>query len=158
MPSYIQIGHDPTKWWYDQPVDASQLAGQPLSIQVFAPVAGTMVLSPRFHTAVTFDQASEAPPPNPVVPVTIIYVPTTAGVPEGHAGHELPDSADLDRLASDITALMRDGHSQTIDLSDNASHRTLVLDGATLAFAVLCQQAPPPVVGGESAPSDEPTA
>jgi hypothetical protein len=144
MPSYVQIGHDPTKWWFEQPIDASQLTRQPLSIQIVSPFVGTILLSPRFHTAVTFDQASQVPPP-PEVPVAIIYVPTTAGVPEGHVGYELPDSADLDRLAGDITALMRDGHSQTIDLSSNAPHKTLVLDGATLAFAVICPPWPPVV-------------
>jgi hypothetical protein len=145
MLGYLQIGHDPTKWWFDQPIDASQLAREPLTIQVLAPVLGTMVLSPRFHSAVTFEQASGAPPQNQDVPAWTIYVPTTAGVPDGHDGYELPDNADLDRLQSEITALMRDGHSQTITLRGDAPHRTLVLDGATLAFAVLCPPWPPVV-------------
>jgi hypothetical protein len=143
MPGYLQIGHDPTKWWFEQPIDASQLTKQPLSIQVGAPVVGLIVLSPRFHSAVTFHQSSEAPPLYQDVSVPTIYVPTTDGVPEGHVGYELPDSADLNQLASEITALMRDGHSQTITLRSDAPHRTLVLDGATLAFAVLCEQWPP---------------
>jgi len=44
---------------------------------------------------------------------------------------------------------MRDGRSLTITVRSDAPHRTLVLDGATLAFAVLCQQWPPVVADAE---------
>lgn len=42
---------------------------------------------------------------------------------------------------------MQDGRSQAITLGGNASGGTLVLNGATLPFAVIIQGAPP-IAGG----------
>jgi hypothetical protein len=148
MPSYIQIGDDPTKWWLNQPINASQLTGQPLSVQVNLPVTGTLVLSGKFANVVVYDQASGAPTRNLDVPIPAIYVPSAAGISEGHVGYELPASADLATLAGQIETSMRNGHSQTVTLGGNAAGGTLVLNGATLPFAVLCQQWPQAV--GES--------
>jgi hypothetical protein len=152
MPSCIQIEGDPTKWWLPQPIHASQLTGQPLSVQVSAPVVGTLVLSGKPGSVAVFDLPSGQAPGYLDVPEPSIYVPSPSGISEGHVGYELPASADLQNLASQVAASMRDGHSQTITLGGTASGGTLVLNGATLSFAVLCQQYPP-MVGG-SAPHD----
>jgi hypothetical protein len=155
MPSYIQIGDDPTKWWLSQPIEASQLTGQPLSVGVTAPVTGTLVLSGKFASVVVFDQASGAPSQNLDVPAQTIYVPTTAGISAGHVGYELPASADLATLASQSATAMQGGHSQTVTLGGNSAGGTLVLNGATLSFVVLCKQyspPPPPVAVGDGAP------
>jgi hypothetical protein len=106
--------------------------------------SGTLVLSGRHHSVAIFDQPHERVPNELNVPNQTIYLPTPSGISEGHVGHELPASADLDNLASQIAALMRDGHRQTITLNGGG---TLVLNGATLPFAVLCMQFPP-MAGG----------
>jgi hypothetical protein len=147
MPSYIQIEGDPTKWWLAQPVHASQLTGQPLSVQVSAPVVGTLVLSGKPGSVAVFDLPSGQVPNYLDVPAQAIYVPTPSGISAGHVGYELPASADLDTLASQIAAAMRDGGSQTVTLGGAASGGTLVLSGATLSFVVLCMQNPP-MAGG----------
>jgi hypothetical protein len=147
MACYIQIGDDPTKWWLDQSVKASQLTGQPLSVKVNTPVVGTLVLSGKPASVAVFDQPSGQAPKNLDVPIPTIYVPTSAGISEGHVGYELPASADQGNLANQIAASMRDGHSQTIALGGSASGGTLVLNGATLSFVVLCWQYPPAVGG-----------
>jgi hypothetical protein len=67
-----------------------------------------------------------------------IYVPTATGPSAGNVGYELPTSVNLATLASQITALMSGGGSQTITLG-TASGGTVVLNGATLSFVVLCQ-------------------
>jgi hypothetical protein len=147
MPGYIQIEDDPTKWWFEQPFQAGQLTGQPLTVQVSAPVVGTLVLSGKPGSVAVFD-VSSAPPSNLLdVPIPAIYVPTTSGISEGHVGYELPASADLDTLSSQIAGSMHAGHTQTIALGGSASGGTLVLNGATLSFVVLCQQNPPSVGG-----------
>jgi acetyl esterase/lipase len=49
---------------------------------------------------------------------------------------------------------MQAGHSQSVALGGNSAGGTLVLNGATLAFVVLCKQySPPPVMAvGDGAP------
>ena len=62
-----------------------------------------------------------------------IYVPTTTGPSAGHVGYALAAGADPMSLASQIAGLMHAGHSQAVDLAGGG---TLVLNGATLSFAV----------------------
>ena len=102
MPGYIQIEGDPTKWWFAQPFQAGQLTGQPVTVQISAPVVGTLVLSGRPGSIVVFNLPSGQVPNDLDVPIPAVYVPTTSGISEGHVGYELPASADLDTLASQI--------------------------------------------------------
>jgi len=139
LTSCIQIAGDPTKWWLAQQIQASQLTGQPLSVISMAPIQGLLVLSPRTASVAIFDVPSE-PLPQPLgIPGGIIYVPTAAGPSAGHVGYELPGTVDPQNLASQIATLMHDGHSQTITLGGAGG--TLVLNGATLSFAVLAPAA-----------------
>jgi len=150
MPEYLQIEGDPTKWLLPQPFQAGQLTDQPLRLWLSAPVIGILVLSARHHSiAVSGQLPDDMSAPNELnVPNQSIYLPAPHGISEGHVGHELPASADLDNLANQIMAAMRDGHRQTITLNSG----TLVLNGATLPFAVLCMQYPPE--GGGPMPHD----
>jgi hypothetical protein len=72
-----------------------------------------------------------------------IYLPTAAGVSAGHTGYELP-GGDPAVLAEQIQASMRNGHSQTVILGGAGG--TLVLNGATLSFAVTA----PNTLGGST--------
>jgi hypothetical protein len=108
-----------------------------------------LVLSGKFASAVVFDQASGTPSPHLDVPAQTIYVPSAAGISAGHVGYELPASADLAALASQSATAMQAGHSQSVTLGGNSAGGTLVLNGATVAFVVLCKQySPPPTVYG----------
>ena len=157
MSSYLQIEGDPTQWWPAQPFGASQLTGQPLSIPVLGPLHGTLVLSGKAANVAVFNSSAQ-PAPTIKSQVPSVYVPTAAGLSAGHVGYELPTSANLDDLASQIIAAMQSDHYQTITLNGGGA---LVLNGATLPFVVLCQQAPP-MVGGPapvlttSVPHDSP--
>ncbi len=102
MYSHIQIDGDPTKWWLDQPIDASYLTGQTPRFQVKAPLVGTLLLSPKSAASVAFfDIPPEGaiPPPEGAVPhdvdlpasASVIYVPTATGPSAGSVGYELPD-------------------------------------------------------------------
>lgn len=145
MPGYLQIEGDPTKWWPAQPFTASQLTGQPLSIQVLEPAMGTLVLSGKAASVVVFEASSQTGPDGTVGPeAPSIYVPTGAGLSTGHLGYELPASANLTNLANQIMASMRSGQSETITLNGGG---TLVLNGATLSFVVLLSPVGPSVGG-----------
>jgi len=126
---HIQIGDDPTIWWLVEPIQPSPLT-QPLIALTWYPIHGILVLSPRASHVAIFS------PPPVLVPeplaVPDLYLPTAAGV-SAHAGYELP-GGDPQVLAEQIQALMHSGQSQTITLGGAGG--TLVLNGATLSFAV----------------------
>jgi len=164
MTSYIQIAGDPTKWWLSQQFSASQLTGQPVSLQIVSPVNGFLVISPKAAGVAVFE-LDQAPPPNLDIQVAGIYVPSAAGLAVGHAGYQLPATADLGNLAGQITTLMSNSGSQAVTLGGTASGGTLVLNGATLPFAVVFLAAAPtpegggapPVLAGAEPPPAEPT-
>ncbi len=145
MTSYIQISGDPTKWWPDQSFSASQLTGQPVSVQIISPVAGFLVISPRAAGVAVFELNQALPDPL-AIQAPGIYVPSAAGLAVGHAGYQLP-AVDVGNLAGQITALMRDSRSQAVTLGGTASGGTLVLNGATLPFAVVFYGSGPRVGG-----------
>jgi hypothetical protein len=138
MACHIQIGEDPTIWWLAEPIQPTQLT-QPLSVIAWYPIRGMLVLSPRATHVAIFT------PPPVLVPSPVsaagIYLPTAAGVSAGHTGYELAGQ-DPGVLAEQIQALMQSGHSQTITLGGAGG--TLVLNGATLSFAVTG----PAAIGG----------
>ena len=147
MPSYLQIGDDPTKWWIEDQIPTNELTGgQPLSFTCYAPIGGLLLLSPRFATVVVLS-APGTPPPAlsapPGAPGGIIYLPTAAGASAGHVGYELAGDVDPMSLSSQIAGSMHAGQRQTVALAGGA---TLVLNGATLAFAVTG----PVAVGGST--------
>ena len=78
------------------------------------------------------------------------YLPADRRRGVGRFGrYELPASVDLGNLANQITTLVGAGHTQPIALGSG----TLVLNGASLSFVVLCPAmtatpVAPPEVGG----------
>ena len=151
MFSYLQIADDPTKWWLSQPADVSHLSGPTARFEVTAPLAGLLLLSVKAAPSVALVNVAVQPATPKVVAMTAsaIYLPTAAGPSAGSAGYELPASVDLGTLANQITTLVGAGDTQPISLSSG----TLVLNGASLSFVVLCPavtatQVAPPKVGG----------
>ncbi len=150
MSVYIQIAGDPTTWWPTNPFPASQLTGQPLSIPVTAPAHATLVLSGKSESVAVFElPASQAAPDGLELQVPSIYVPTATGLSAGNVGYGLPANADLPDLGNQIMASMLNGDTQAITLSGGG---TLVINGATLSFAVLV--APIVLVPGGAMPHD----
>jgi hypothetical protein len=140
MACHIQIGDDPTIWWLAEQIQPSQLT-QPLNLLCWYPIRGNLVLSPRASRVAIFT------PPPVLVPTPLsglggLYLPTGTGPSAGHIGYELAAGTDPDVLAEQIQALMHSGQSQTITLGGTGG--TLVLNGATLSFAVTG----PPALGG----------
>src|SRR5579862_841381 len=136
MSCYLQIEGDPTKWWIQDQVPANELtAGQPLTVTSLAPIEGILVLSPRSATVAVSNVPAGSPPASLAIPGEIVYLPTTAGPSAGHVGHEVAGGVDAAGLS---------GQRLTIAL---ASGGTLVLNGATLTFAVLA-----PIGAGGSTP------
>ena len=134
---HIQIGDDPTVWWLTEPIQPSQLT-QPLTVQLYYPIWGILVLSPRASHVAIYSPAPVLVPEPLAVPA--LYLPTAAGVTAGHIGYDVPN--DPVTLAGQIQALMHSGQSQTLTLGGAGG--TLVLNGATLPFAVT---APNPIGG-----------
>jgi hypothetical protein len=142
MPSCIQIEGDPTKWWIAEEFPTSELnAGQPLTVTSLAPVEGILVLSAKSATVAVLNAPSGTPPAALSIPGEIIYVPTATGPSAGHVGYVLAGDVDTGSLSSQIAASMHSGQRQTIALEGGG---TLVLNGATLPFALLA----PTAVGG----------
>jgi hypothetical protein len=136
MPSYIQIGNDPTQWWIAGQFEASQLTGQALTIEVSAPVQGTLVLSPKSASIAIVEEPS-ATVPQALDTAAAIYVPTAAGLSAANAGYELPTSINVADLPGQFMNLLQDGFSTSIPLGGSGPGGTLVLNGATLSFVVV---------------------
>jgi hypothetical protein len=139
MPGYVQIEGDPTQWWLDpgQSVDVSQLTNQVLKIKITAPLAGTLLISPKAGSIAVFENPPGAAKPVPHLQPTV-YVPTPTGPSFDSPGFDLPSSVDLSDLASQVATAMSKGSSQKVPLGGPES-ATLVLNGASLPFVVLSE-------------------
>jgi hypothetical protein len=133
MACHIQIGDDPTIWWLAEQIQPSQLT-QPLGVLTWYPIKGILVLSPKAARVAIFTPPPVLVPPPLTGPEPSIYLPTATGPSAGHIGYQLP-GGDPAALAEQIQALMHSGQSQTITLGGAGG--TLVLNGATLSFAVI---------------------
>jgi hypothetical protein len=138
MACHIQIGEDPTLWWLAEQIQPSQL-NQPLTVLTWYPIRGTLVLSPKAANVAIFTPPPVLVPP-PLSGPGNLYLPTATGPSAGHIGYEVPRDPAV--LANQIQALMHNGQSQAITLGGAGG--TLILNGATLSFAVTG----PAAIGG----------
>ncbi len=144
MANYLQIGDDPTKWWLVQPFNASQLTGQPLTLDLGGPLGGALVVSGRADSVAVFDVPDATVPANLNSSVAAIYLPTPTGPSAQHYGYALSPTADVQDLPGEIATAMGNGTRLTIPLGGGG---TLVLDGAMLSFVVIQPGAEVPVRG-----------
>jgi len=139
MYTILQIDGDPTKWILNDPMDAGQLTGlgEPLAIQVTRPLEGTLLLCPSAVAGVALlDPGPVGWMPGIVLTLRpVLYLPSPAGPTDTNHGYALPASADPAQLEGDITAAMSRGTTLSVDLAGGV----VVLNGATLPFAVLCR-------------------
>jgi hypothetical protein len=137
MYAIVRIDGDPTTWTLQDPIDAGLLTGlgEPLAVQVTHPLRGTLLLSVGAAAGVALlDLPVNWIPGHIQLPEPALYLPSPAGPTDSDHGYTLPAAADLAKLQSDITAAMTDGTILPVALAGGV----LVLNGATLPFAVLC--------------------
>ena len=146
----LVIGTDPAEWVIeasDLGAVAAQLsqATSPLVLPVISPLAGQLVLSAGAAATIALSAPSGVGwnPSDCRLPEgpQILYVPTLTGATRGKHGFALPPGTNLDALAQDIAAAMDDGDILKVSLAPQGGDASLVLQGAGLAYAVVCPPA-----------------
>ncbi len=142
----LRIGTDPTDWEVLQDLDisalAQQLAAGPVELPVSYPLRGTLVVSARNAGAVSYTLPGPhgSHPTGAELPSPAIHLPSATAPTQDMPGDTLPRGTDMDQLQQSIVAAMTDGTFLTIQTS-SVPGGALVLNGATLAYAVLCRAA-----------------
>ena len=143
----LVIGTDPAEWVIeasDLGAVAAQLsqATSPLVLPVISPLAGQLVLSAGAAATIALSAPSGVGwnPSDCRLPdgPQILYVPTLTGATRSKHGFALPPGTNLDALAQDIAAAMDDGDILKVSLAPQGGDASLVLQGAGLAYAVVC--------------------
>lgn len=146
MYNNLLIEGDPTIWVPSEPIDDVRLAqsDEPLKTAIVAPLAGTLLLSPRVAgSVVLFSQGPHGLIPSGFVPgpVTLgasyLYLPSVTGLTLAAPGYPLTPGTDLAELTGKITKAMSQGAFCTIAFDGGAVSGDLVLNGASLSFVAL---------------------
>jgi hypothetical protein len=145
----LRIGTDPTNWTVLQDRDLNALAQEliqasgPVVLAVDYPLKGNLVLSA--HSAGAVWLAPPGPhgshPTGVTLHLPVIRVPSATAVTQDAPGCPLPAGTDLAQLQQDVIGAMTTGTFLTVPTS-SVPPAVLVLSGATLAYAVVCPQAP----------------
>jgi hypothetical protein len=137
----LRIGADPTWWELSEGVEQVPASGVPVVLPVSHPFKGNLMVSPRSVGSAVFleDLPYHGTRPNGILnPEQVLYVPSAIG-PDVHSNpsnfYALPNAVDLAALQADIIAAMTDGTFLTVDLTSGV----IVINGAAVAFAVLCR-------------------
>lgn len=146
---HLYIGTDPTDWVVHQDVDVNALARElaqatePVVLPVTFPLQGNLVLSAQAAGAVLLAPpgAHGSHPTGVTLQAPLIRVPSATGATLANPGYWLPPGTDVRQLERDIIAAMTGGTLLTVQISA-VPDAVLVLSGATLAYAVLCQAGP----------------
>jgi hypothetical protein len=155
---YLYLNNDPSLWFFEGPMadDLSWMqSAEPVTLDVQGPLYGTMILMPS--RAGSLAVVGPAPIGGWVPCVTLqvahLYVPQPEGPTAAAPGYTLSGATDLTALQQNIAAAMRAGSALTVEVSlPPKGLGNAVLNGATLAFAVVCppHQGRPPVSQGLS--------
>ena len=146
----LVIGTDPAEWVLqanDLDAVAAQLsqATGPLVLPVISPLTGQLVLSAGAAGAIALSAPSGVGwnPSDCRLPngPQILYIPTLTGATRSRHGFALPSGTDLDALTQDIATAMSDGATLNVSLAPHGGDTSLVLQGAGLAYAVVCPPA-----------------
>lgn len=164
MEIILTIGADPTRWLteaasFDAMAAELDKSG-PVTVAVAGPLRGTLVLSVRHAGTVVLEHPtpgegshpSDNPPPIPphalvsrqalVLLEPTLYVPTVTGAAQA-LGYALPANADLAALQQGIITAMTDRSTLRVPLRTSVASPggMVMLNGASLAFAVICPAA-----------------
>jgi hypothetical protein len=122
MPTALQIGIDPTTWYFE-PANYDEVAaglanpGTPLVVPVFSPIEGRLVLNPLAAGSV--------------------------GPHKGLPGYILAPGYKLPALEQQIINAMTGQKTLSVDLEPGPGDSgVLLLSGVTLSYAVLCPPKP----------------
>ena len=146
----LVIGTDPAEWVVqanDLDAVAAQLsqATAPLVLPVISPLEGQLVLSAGAAATIALSAPSGVGwnPSDCRLPggSQILYVPTLTGATRSKHGFALPPGTDLDALAQDIVTGMKNGTILNGPLAPQEGDASVVLQGAGLAYAVVCPPA-----------------
>jgi hypothetical protein len=147
----LKIGADPTSWFITGTscgAVADELSqGSPVLLDVAFPFQGQLVLSLAHTGSVALlpapahggthpgdAQAGTAPPPPLPLSSPALFLPSAAGASLESPGYALPAGTDLGALAQSIETAVGAGSLYRVSLASGL----LVLNGAALAFAVIC--------------------
>jgi hypothetical protein len=139
----LRIGTDPTVWEVPTDLDidalARQLADGPVTLAVSYPLQGTLVVSARNAGAVSFVLPGPhgSHPTGAVLQAPVIYVPSASVPTQDAPGYSLPRGTNMEQLQRDVVRAMTEGTFVTVQTS-SVPGGALLLNGATLAYAVLC--------------------
>jgi hypothetical protein len=148
----LQIGNDPTVWYFD-PAGYDGVAaglaqpGAPFVVEVVAPLAGRLILNPVAAGKVALTLPVKPIGWNPsgiCLPISpLLYVSSVTGPTHDSPGYTLTGGYDLATLEQDIIDVMTGRTMLTVTLEARPSGQgVLALSGATLAYAVLCPAVP----------------
>jgi hypothetical protein len=146
MTTIFRIGSDPTPWVLrgTEPHEpAWSQSGEPVTIQVEGPIAGTLVLSPRrAGTLAMTPQRNSGWVPCEKLTANYLYVPSATGWDVDASGYVLATGTDPGDLEQALIAAMSQGTVLTVRLATISGPGFLVLDGSVLPFAVIAPAGP----------------
>ena len=151
MGAELQIGTDPTTWYFESAQYgkvAAELAqaGNPFAVEVFSPLQGRLVLNPLTAGSVALT--------NPVDPIGWnpngaflakspgVYVASAAGPHKSLPGYVLAPGYSLQALEEELIVAMTGKTILSVTLDAGLGGGVLALNGATLSYAVLCLPKP----------------
>jgi hypothetical protein len=154
--SILCVEGDPTQWGLLERVITGLTDGEPVTLGVVTPLAGTLLLAPRRAGSFSLYPLPPAGGWVPCVklPAPYLYLPSTTGLAAHSPGYMLAPGTSLETLQQDIMTAMRDGTllppvSATID----GHAGTVILNGAFLPFVVLVDAEPATQRDGEELPA-----
>jgi hypothetical protein len=144
MAAVLQIGIDPTDWYFD-PDSYDEVAawlaqpGAPLVVDVSSPLEGRLVLNPLAAGSVALTQPIPGhwnPNGSYLATSLAVYVPSATGPHKGLPGYTLSRDYELVVVEQQIIDAMTEGTMLILELETGTG--VLALSGATLSYAVLC--------------------
>jgi hypothetical protein len=150
MAAVLQVGIDPTDWYFDPARYDAVAAGLaqpdvPFVVDVFSPIEGRLVLNPLAAGSVALTKPAGSPHwnPNGVVHTKslAVYVASATGPHTGLPGYAIaPGSGyDLLTLEQEVIGAMTGRTVFTVEVETSTGDSgVLVLSGGTLSYAVLC--------------------
>jgi hypothetical protein len=152
MPTALQIGIDPTTWYFE-PANYDEVAaglanpGTPLVVPVFSPIEGRLVLNPLTAGSVGLTKSVVPGGWNPngafFARSPAVYVASATGPHKGLPGYILAPGYKLPALEQQIINAMTGQKTLSVDLEPGPGDSgVLLLSGVTLSYAVLCPPKP----------------
>jgi hypothetical protein len=137
--SVLRIDGDPTLWGLRDVETSKDVVGtEPVQLALVGPLSGTLVLSPHAGgVAICPPTPGDGWMPGMRLGFPYLYLPTAPGVHSNSPFYELAEDRTVEEVAEQIADAMRRGSRLTLPFTSVGQTGYVVLDGATLAFAVV---------------------